>query len=124
MGRSTQDVQRHCPPPDSLFLRWELLGRSPRPVRHRLLQRRRRLQSLALRLQQRRCRGPDRLRPGRYSDSAINTYWSDTTNMDNLRGADITGDIAGTIETISDNVDHTASDNAQITLTNNAQPPP
>merc|ERR1712216_162151 len=65
MGRSTQDVQRHCPPPDSLFLRWELLGRSPRPVRHRHLQRRRRLQSLALRLQQRRCRGPDRLRPGR-----------------------------------------------------------
>ena len=61
---------------------------------------------------------------GAYSDSAINTYWSDTTNMDNLRGADITGDIAGTIETISDNVDHTASDNAQITLTNNAQPPP
>ena len=44
--------------------------------------------------------------------------------MDNLRGADITGDIAGTIETISANVDHTASDNAQITLTNNAQPPP
>merc|ERR1712216_485347 len=31
---------------------------------------------------------------GAYSDSAINTYWSDTTNMDNLRGADITGDIA------------------------------
>merc|ERR1712070_693381 len=113
MGRSTQDVQRHCPPPDSLFLRWELLGRSPRPVRHRHLQRRRPSKAWlsdsnnggAVDLT-----GSDQ---GAYPDSAINTYWSDTTNMDNLRGADITGDIAGTIETISANVDHTDSDNAQ-----------
>jgi len=42
---------------------------------------------------------------------AIHTYWSDTTNMDNIRGADITdGTIAGSIESISANVTHTASD--------------
>jgi len=40
----------------------------------------------------------------------IHTYWADTTAMDNIRGADITdGTIAGSTETISDNVTHTAS---------------
>jgi len=35
---------------------------------------------------------------------------ADTTAMDNIRGADITdGTIAGSTETISDNVTHTAS---------------
>merc|ERR1712216_504441 len=60
---------------------------------------------------------------GAFGPSAINTYWSDTTNMDNLRGADITSDVAGTVEVISGNVDHTPSDNAAIDLVNNAQPP-
>ena len=41
---------------------------------------------------------------------AIHTYWSDTANMDNIRGADITdGSVAGSTETISDNVCHTDS---------------
>jgi len=45
------------------------------------------------------------------SYAAIHTYWADTTKMDNLRGADITAStIAGSIETISDNVRHTNSD--------------
>ena len=30
--------------------------------------------------------------------SAIHTTWADTTAMDNLRGADITSDVAGTLE--------------------------
>ena len=35
------------------------------------------------------------------SFSSINTFWSDTTNMDNLRGADITASsVAGSTETI------------------------
>ena len=38
------------------------------------------------------------------SGSAINNFWSDTTTMDNLRGADITdGTVAGSIETIGSN---------------------
>ena len=60
---------------------------------------------------------------GAYSSAAINTYWADTTAMDNLRGADITADVAGTTETISANVAHTASGNDVIDLVNNAQPP-
>merc|ERR1712216_343436 len=55
------------------------------------------------------------------SYAAISTYWTDTTNMDNLRGADITDhSVAGSIETIGANNDasrtnadhavHTASD--------------
>jgi len=44
------------------------------------------------------------------SYAAISAYWSDTTAMDNLRAADITASsVAGSIETISGNVDHTAS---------------
>jgi len=40
----------------------------------------------------------------------IHTYWADTTDMDNIRGADITdGTIAGSTETISKNVTHTDS---------------
>ena len=36
--------------------------------------------------------------------SAINNFWSDTTAMDNLRGADITDDtVAGSLETIGAN---------------------
>ena len=42
--------------------------------------------------------------------SAINNFWSDTTAMDNLRAADITdSSVAGSTETISSNVVHTAS---------------
>merc|ERR1712166_173080 len=38
------------------------------------------------------------------SGSAINNYWSDTTAMDNLRGADITSSsVAGSIEAIGGN---------------------
>merc|ERR1712216_503071 len=122
MGRSTQDVQRHCPPPDSLFLRWELSDGLP--VQFGIASFNDADASKAWLSDSNNggavdLTGSDQ---GAYSDSAINTYWSDTTNMDNLRGADITGDIAGTIETISANVDHTASDNAQIALTNNAPP--
>ena len=41
---------------------------------------------------------------------AVHTFWADTTNMDNIRGADITdGSVAGSTETISDNVCHTDS---------------
>ena len=44
------------------------------------------------------------------SYAAISAYWSDTTAMDNLRAADITSStVAGSTETISSNVDHTAS---------------
>jgi hypothetical protein len=44
------------------------------------------------------------------SYAAISAYWSDTTAMDNLRAADITATtVAGSVETISANVDHTAS---------------
>ena len=44
------------------------------------------------------------------SYAAISTYWTDTTAMDNLRAADITdSSVAGSTETISSNVDHTAS---------------
>merc|ERR1711865_90368 len=37
------------------------------------------------------------------SGSAINNLWSDTTAMDNLRGADITSTVAGTLETVGTN---------------------
>ena len=44
------------------------------------------------------------------SYSSVHTYWADTTNMDNIRSADITdGTIAGSTETISGNVTHTDS---------------
>jgi hypothetical protein len=44
------------------------------------------------------------------SYAAISTYWTDTTAMDNLRAADITdSSVAGSTETISGNVVHTAS---------------
>ncbi|EKX39846.1 hypothetical protein GUITHDRAFT_114096 [Guillardia theta CCMP2712] len=55
---------------------------------------------------------------GMYNNYAsINTYWADTTGMDNLRGADITDhSIAGSAETIgtsftSGHTVHTASGN-------------
>ena len=45
------------------------------------------------------------------SGSAINNYWSDTTDMDNLRAADITDtSIAGSTESI---VDNTAANNVR-----------
>ena len=38
------------------------------------------------------------------SYAAISAFWSDTTNMDNLRAADITAtSVAGSTETIADN---------------------
>eukprot|EP00960_Hanusia_phi_P049852 759825-Hanusia_phi.AAC.4 len=41
---------------------------------------------------------------------AVDTFWADTTNMDNIRGADITDHtVAGSTETISGNVTHTNS---------------
>ncbi|EKX44928.1 hypothetical protein GUITHDRAFT_109344 [Guillardia theta CCMP2712] len=41
---------------------------------------------------------------------AINTFWEDTTNLDNIRGADITDhSVAGSTETISSHVTHTDS---------------
>ena len=42
---------------------------------------------------------------GMYSNySSINAFWKDTTNMDNLRGADITASsVAGSTETIASN---------------------
>jgi hypothetical protein len=41
---------------------------------------------------------------------SVNTYWADTTAMDNLRGADITDHtIAGSVESISANTKHTDS---------------
>jgi len=41
---------------------------------------------------------------------SVNTYWADTTAMDNLRGADITDHtIAGSVEAISANTKHTDS---------------
>lgn len=44
------------------------------------------------------------------SYAAISAYWADTTNMDNIRGADITSDtVAGSQEAIGPNVVHTAS---------------
>ena len=45
---------------------------------------------------------------GMYNDyAAINATWADTTNMDNLRGADITAStVAGSVETFSSNVTH------------------
>ncbi|EKX48182.1 hypothetical protein GUITHDRAFT_106261 [Guillardia theta CCMP2712] len=49
---------------------------------------------------------------GAYNNyAAINTFWSDTTAMDNLRGADITDhSIAGSFETIGAN---TAANNVR-----------
>ena len=58
---------------------------------------------------------------GTFGPSAINAYWPDTTAMDDLRAA--AAGVAGTEETISDNVAHTDSNNAETTITDNADVP-
>ena len=55
--------------------------------------------------------GPVTRNEGMYNNYAsVSTYWSDTTVMDNLRGADATGVATpGAQETFSSNTTHTAS---------------
>jgi hypothetical protein len=56
--------------------------------------------------------GPVTRNEGMYNNyTAVKTFWSDTTRMDNLRGADATGVATpGAQETFSTNTTHTTSD--------------